>query len=153
MTEQVDDVARRAENQGKTQIDLMGEWVTFVGRCGILQGTIQGANWWPADGWPAVAQHTAHTVLTWPARAPAGALLASKTRLSEMHVLEGLYNEARDELARLDKENLELKDMWSNGVQQLGRSRRVRARGAVCVRACAYACRACACACAQACAC
>jgi len=53
----------------------------------------------------------------------AAALLASKTRLSEMYALEGLYCEARDELGRLDKENLELKSMWQQGVEELGRSR------------------------------
>ncbi|KAF5840393.1 hypothetical protein DUNSADRAFT_16941 [Dunaliella salina] len=51
------------------------------------------------------------------------ALVASKARLSEMHALEGLYCEARDELERLDKENLELRDMWQSGVAELGRSR------------------------------
>lgn len=51
------------------------------------------------------------------------ALVASKARLSELHALEGLYCEARDELERLDKENLELRDMWQNGVAELGRSR------------------------------
>ena len=52
----------------------------------------------------------------------ADALVASKARLSEMHALEGLYCEARDELSRLDKENLELKDMWQQGVSELGQS-------------------------------
>ncbi|PNH10823.1 hypothetical protein TSOC_002338 [Tetrabaena socialis] len=52
-----------------------------------------------------------------------GELVATKGRLADLSALETLYGAARDELERLDKENLELKDMVTSGTAQLGRSR------------------------------
>lgn len=52
-----------------------------------------------------------------------GALLATKARLGELSGVEGLWRAARDELGRLDKENGELKEMVSAGIDTLGRSR------------------------------
>lgn len=54
--------------------------------------------------------------------------MANKGRLAGLSAMEGLYSAARDELGRLDKENLELKDMVAAagagaGAMQLGRSR------------------------------
>ncbi len=55
--------------------------------------------------------------------------MAAKGRLADMSALETLYGAARDELQRLDKENLELKDMVAAGGVQLGRSRILEALG------------------------
>ncbi len=54
---------------------------------------------------------------------PSGELVATKGRLADLSALETLYGSARDELDRLDKENLELKDMVATGTVTLGRSR------------------------------
>ncbi|KAG2438324.1 hypothetical protein HYH02_011021 [Chlamydomonas schloesseri] len=56
-------------------------------------------------------------------------LVATKGRLADMSALETLYGAARDELQRLDKENLELKDMVAGGSAVLGRSRILEALG------------------------
>ncbi|GLI70099.1 hypothetical protein VaNZ11_014878 [Volvox africanus] len=58
-----------------------------------------------------------------------GELVVTKGRLADMSALETLYGAARDELQRLDKENLELKDMVAAGAVQLGRSRILEALG------------------------
>lgn len=55
--------------------------------------------------------------------------MATKDRLADVSALEALYGAARDELLRLDKENLELKDIVSSGGVQLGRSRILEALG------------------------
>eukprot|EP00198_Chlamydomonas_reinhardtii_P008254 XP_001697591.1 predicted protein [Chlamydomonas reinhardtii] len=56
-------------------------------------------------------------------------LVATKGRLADMSALETLYGAARDELGRLDKENLELKDMVAGSSAVLGRSRILEALG------------------------
>ncbi len=66
---------------------------------------------------------TCLTCHTWRTPATAGELVAVKGRLAGMASLETLYGAARDELDRLDKENLELKDMVSGTGVLLGRSR------------------------------
>ena len=54
---------------------------------------------------------------------PPAALLASKGQVRELAGVEALYVSCRDELARLDTENQELKDMMAVGAQELGTSR------------------------------
>ncbi|KAG2488478.1 hypothetical protein HYH03_012983 [Edaphochlamys debaryana] len=56
-------------------------------------------------------------------------LVQTKGRLADLSALETLYGAARDELQRLDKENLELKDMVARGSTTLGRSRILDALG------------------------
>ncbi|KAJ9523455.1 hypothetical protein QJQ45_005348 [Haematococcus lacustris] len=57
-----------------------------------------------------------------------GALLATKSRVGQLHQVEGLYHATRDELERLDRENRQLKELVAGGQQQaLGGSRLLQA--------------------------
>ena len=50
-------------------------------------------------------------------------LESTKTKVSELNHLQGLYLSAREELDRLDKENAELKEMMQNNMYTLTKSR------------------------------
>ncbi|KAG1656903.1 hypothetical protein FOA52_007992 [Chlamydomonas sp. UWO 241] len=51
------------------------------------------------------------------------ALMSNKAEMAELHQLQAMYQSAREELDRLDKENSELKDMVSANAATLARSR------------------------------